>query len=123
MNMASAGADGLSGSFSTSGAVGFTANLSDAFANLAPGGIWDFLALDLNTATLGTNTETVTFYPLDVNGTGYAGLLPEQTLTVTETTALCFCSGTLIRTPAGEVRWRDLRSAIWWSRGTATFGQ
>ena len=50
-----------------------------------PGGIWDFLALNVNTATPGTNTETVTFYPLDVNGTGYAGLLPVLTLTITDT--------------------------------------
>jgi von Willebrand factor type D domain/Bacterial Ig domain len=87
INMASAPADSLSGSFTASSTPGFTANLSAAFANLAPGAIWDFVALDVNTATAGTNTETVTLNALDVNSTGYTGLLPVQTLTITDTIA------------------------------------
>ena len=82
-NAADAPADDLRGTFS---AVDTSALTLSGIGPLTPiaagGGEYSGIYAAINTTTLGLQSETLTFTPLDVNATGYQRTLPTLTLTI-----------------------------------------
>jgi hypothetical protein len=81
-NEATAPADSLSGTFSAPTGSGFIVIGNHLNAAIGPG--MDYSGLDVGamTSSTGTNTETLTFLPRDVNDSGYIGTLAPITLTI-----------------------------------------
>ena len=85
LNMANNGGDNLAGIIAASGDGGLPTGVSPSFTGLEPDGILDIANLAVETTTPGTHTETFTFTPYDTNATGYAAIMPTETVTVTDT--------------------------------------
>jgi hypothetical protein len=82
VNTGEAGADDLSGTFTAPLGSGFTITGNDLPGAIAAGQDYEGLyALPLTNA-YGTNSETLTFAPKDINDSGYSAALPTITLVV-----------------------------------------
>ena len=86
-NDAAPPADQLSGTFGAPSGTGFLISDDSLPSAIAAGGQYDGLEVATLTASAGTNTETLTFKPSDVNESGYVAALSPITLTVTDTVA------------------------------------
>ena len=83
-NSAAGPADELTGIFSTGAGAGFNLSAIGAITPLAAGqSDWFYVTAD--NSALGTNSETFTFSPTDTNASGYSAILPNLTLTITDT--------------------------------------
>ena len=85
LNQATSGADDLAGSIVSAGSTGLATSALSSFASLQPGGIYDVANVLVSTSTLGVQTETLTVTPYNTNISGYAAVLPAQTVVVTDT--------------------------------------
>jgi hypothetical protein len=85
LNSATGPADSLSGSFALSGTTGFTNTGFASFSGEGAGAADTAPTIVLNTATLGTFTETIVIDPTGSNASGYKGALAPETLIVTGT--------------------------------------
>ena len=86
-NDATAPADSLSGTFSVPTGSGFIVTGNALNAAIAAG--MDYSGLDVGaiTSSFGSNSETLTFFPRDVNESGYMGSLAPITLTIEDSIA------------------------------------
>ena len=107
-NSASAVADALSGTFDVSGDPAFSALGFDALSGIGAGAQSDAGTITLSTDATGMFEETIILHAAGSNASGYSGVLPTETLTVTADVAACYCPGTLIRTAGGDVPVEDL---------------
>ena len=106
LNLAGAGADDLAGMVVTTGDGGLPTGATPSFASLAPEGILDIADLEAETASPGVHSETFTFTPYDTNVSGYAAILPTETVTITDT-----INRTRARRPSRRQRRRRSASA------------
>ena len=84
-NLAAAGGDSLSSVISSYSGTGFLLTGSQPPATIGAGSSFDDLYLDPDTSNLGNQEETVVITSRDVNQTGYSAVLPNTTLTATDT--------------------------------------
>ena len=82
-NNATAPADSLAGTIAGSGAGGFSVTGDGALPTaLQPGQSYQGLHVQVGTAALGAQSETITLSPLDQNETGYSGSLAPVTIKI-----------------------------------------
>ncbi len=122
-NNAATGADNLAGAISDSGTGGFSATGDGALPTaLSPGQTYQGLTVQVGTAALGQQTETVTLNPLDQNETGYSGSLAPVTITIEDTVlapAAATIDGAVAQTAAVDIGTVRVGSA---PSGTSTAG-
>jgi len=85
LNLAVTGSDSLAGALVASGNGGLLTGASSGFSTVQPGALNDIANIALDTTSLGVNTEQFTITPYDVNASGYLAIMPQQTVTVTDT--------------------------------------
>jgi hypothetical protein len=85
VNLAAAGSDDLGGTVVASGNGGLPSSVLSNFETVAPGAIQNIANVDVATATLGVHTEQFVVTPDATNISGYAAVMPAQTITVTDT--------------------------------------
>ncbi len=87
--------DSLAGSFDVSPGSGFSVSGAGPFTDSA------YISATVNESSVGQNAGTIVLHPLSQNYGGFSGVLPDETLTITDN-VLCFLAGTLIRTLSDE---------------------
>ncbi len=96
-NEALAPSDFLTGIITDTTSAGFTVYGAQAITPLSAGTNDQGLVIQTNSGTVGVQTETIVFAPVDENVTGYSTILPSVTVTVTET-VVAAAVGTLATT-------------------------
>ncbi len=86
-NQAVPPADELSGTFSPPIGTGFLITGNDLPGAILAGARYEGLYVAPQTSVLGSNTETLVFNPVDVNGSGFSAALAPITLTIVDTVA------------------------------------
>ncbi len=84
-NEATAPADNMTGTFATPSGIGFNVTGATTPPQIVPGGSYNGLSVGIDTGIYGSNSETISFTPQDVNPSGFTATLPALTLLVTDT--------------------------------------
>ena len=87
-NNTGAPADDLTGGFVVTTGSYVVFNGDTTFAALAPGQVYSAILASVDTGSLGSNSETLTFTPQELNASGYTAVLPAITLTINDTVEL-----------------------------------
>ena len=93
-NDASGPADWLNGTYSVSGASGFSDSGLAAFSTLAAGSSLTADSIALSTSQTGVFSETILLTPTDANSGGYSATMAQRSITVTGTIVAPTGSGT-----------------------------
>ena len=84
INAATGTSDSLGGTFSSPTGTGFTVSGATLSSLLGAGQSYNGLYFTTQTTSLGSDSETIVFHPVDTNGSGYSQALPDLTLVVTD---------------------------------------
>ena len=84
INAATGTSDSLGGTFSSPTGNGFTVSGATLSGLLGAGQSYNGLYFATQTTSLGSDSETIVFHPVDSNGSGYSQVLPDLTLVVTD---------------------------------------